>query len=120
MSSASRPLVDAHLLEALPLPVEGVEIQSPILTLFGREWNLTVACPWRGRIGSRDLDWEDDDMESVARDLIDSDLVAVRQVGASVEFAFSRGTLTATPDSNLDPWVMALPGGLMVGRVVDG
>lgn len=111
-------IIESHLLKALPVTVEGMEVQSPLVTPFGEGWYLTLACPWRGRIDGRELTWEDDQITGAVREFVGDDLVAVHQVGASVTFDFSRGTLTAAPDTDLDPWVISLPGGLMVGRVL--
>ncbi|KGM13802.1 hypothetical protein [Cellulomonas bogoriensis] len=74
-------------LGALPARVEGVEVQDPILTMFGEGWAMTIACPWEG----------------------------VRKLGPAVAFEFSSGTLIVTPDTDVDPWVLQLPGGLVVG-----
>lgn len=32
----------------LPVRVTGVEVQDPVIVLFGDGWSLSVACPWRG------------------------------------------------------------------------
>lgn len=103
-------------LAGLPVRVQGVEVQDPILTLFGEGWGLTIACPWEGTIGGRALSWEDDDIEDRSWDLVGQDLVAVRHDGSMVKFEFSAGTLIATPDTDVDPWVLQLPGGVVVGR----
>jgi hypothetical protein len=104
------------LLAALPVRVQGVEVQDPILTLFGEGWALTIACPWEGTIGGCALSWVDRDVEDRSWDLVGEDLVAVRQGGPAVEFEFSTGSLIVTPDTDVDPWVLQLPGGLVVGR----
>lgn len=111
-------LLDAHLLNDLPLRVVGVEVQSPVLTLFGDEWSLTIACPWDGIVGGRKMSWEDDDIEDWAWDLIGEDLVTVEEHGSAVRFKFLNASLTAAPDSDLDPWVLSLPGGVLVGRTL--
>lgn len=108
---------DDELLQALPARVLGVEVQDPVLVLFGDDWSLTVACPWEGNVGGIGLSWEDRELEDRAWDLVGQDLVAVRQQAGSVRFEFSAATLVATPDTDLDPWVLRLPGGLMVGRL---
>lgn len=104
-------------LAGLPVRVKGVEVQDPILTLFGEGWGLTIACPWEGTISGHALSWEDDDIEDRSWGLVGEDLVAVRQDGPAVEFEFSSGTLIVTPDTDVDPWVLELPGGLVVGRM---
>lgn len=104
-------------LAALPVRVDGVEVQDPILTLFGDGWSLTIACPWEATIGGRALTWEDDDLEDRSWDLIGQDLVALRQDGPGVKFEFSTGNLIAIPDTDVDPWVLEVPGGLVVGRM---
>lgn len=102
-------------LGALPVRVEGVEVQDPVLTMFGENWALTIACPWEGTIGGRSLSWEDRDLEDRSWDMVGEDLVAVRQDGPAVEFEFSNGSLIVTPDTDVDPWMLQLPGGLVVG-----
>lgn len=109
--------IDPHLLQDLPVRVAGVEVQSPILTVFGQRWSLTIACPWEGTVGGHALSWEADDIEDRAWDLVGEDLLAVLQVGSAVTFHFSAGALIATPDTDLDPWVLQLPAGLLVGRI---
>lgn len=101
----------------LPVRVEGVEVKDPILTLFGEGWSLTIACPWEGAVAGRPLSWEADDIEDWVWDLVGGTLDAVRQEGSAVRFSFSTGTLIATPDTDLDPWVLKLPSGLVVGRM---
>jgi hypothetical protein len=108
--------IDAQLLDALPVHVKGVEVQDPVLTLFGEEWSLTIACPWQGEVGGRPISWEDADLEDRVWDLVGAELVSVKQEGAAARFGFSAGTLLVTPDTDLDPWVLRLPGGLLVGR----
>lgn len=91
-----------------------------MITLFGDGWGLTIACPWEGTIGGRDISWEDDDIENRVWDLIGEDLVDVRETGAGTCFEFSSGTLTVAQDTDVDPWVLQIAGGLMVGRVTNG
>jgi len=109
--------IDPQLLEALPARVQGVEVQSPVLTVFGEQWSLTIACPWEGEVGGRALSWEDDDIVERAWNLVGEDLLAVLQDGSAVRFEFSAGTLIVTPDTDTDPWVLQLPGGLLVGSI---
>ena len=109
-------MTDIDPLAALPGRVQGVEVQDPILTLFGEGWALTIACPWEGTIGGRAVSWEDGEIEDRSWDLVGEDLVAVRQSGSAVQFEFTAGRLTVTPDTDADPWVLELPGGLLVGR----
>jgi hypothetical protein len=37
---------------ALPRRVTGLEHLDPILVVFGEDWWLKLACPWRGTIAS--------------------------------------------------------------------
>lgn len=103
-------------LEGLPVRIQGVEVQDPILVLFGERWGLTIACPWEGNIGGRALSWAGDDIEDRSWDLVGQDLIAVRQEGPVVRLEFSAATILMTPDTDIDPWVLQLPGGLVVGR----
>lgn len=110
-------MTDIDLLAALPVRVQGVEVQDPILTLFGKGWALTIACPWEGTIGGHRVSWEDDDIEARSWETLGEDLVAVRQGDSTVDFEFTFGNLIVAPDTDVDPWVLQLPGGLLVGRM---
>ena len=111
-------MIDFDPLAALPVCVRGVEEQSGILTLFGDDWGLAIACDWEGTVGGRALSWDDDDMEDRVWDLIGEDLVAVVDEGTVVRFEFSEATLIATPNDYWDPWVLDVRGHLLVGRSV--
>jgi hypothetical protein len=110
--------IESEVLAALPVRVAGVEVQDPVLVFFGEGWSLTIACPWTGMVRGNGLSWEDDDLEDRVWDLVGDELVSIQQEGRSIRFGFLGGTLLATPDTDLDPWVLRLPGGLLVGRVL--
>lgn len=112
--------MSANPMKGLPVRVQGVEVQDPILVLFGDGWGLTIACPWRGTIAGRAASWEDDNIEDTALSLVGEELTAVLQDGQAVTFEFSIGSLTAIPDTDIDPWVLQLPDGLLVGRMLRG
>jgi hypothetical protein len=103
--------------EDLPLRVTGIEVQDPMVTVFGEGWALTLACPWEGAIRDCRFSWEDDDVEDRAWDLVGQDLVAVDVSADAATFRFSSGWLKATPDTDFDPWVMRLPSGIFVGSL---
>lgn len=107
---------DSQLLSALPLRVTGVEVQDPVLTLFGDNWSLTIACPWQGEVCGQSISWEDHDLDDRAWELVGEELVSVQHESSPARFAFSAGVLLVTPDTDMDPWVLKLPGGLLVGR----
>jgi hypothetical protein len=113
-------VIDFELLEALPVRVKYVGNQGPVLTVSGDQWGLTFMSPWEGTIGGRAISdhYDDDDINELALGLIGQDLVAVWQEGPSVRFEFSAASLVVTPDTDYSPWVLSLPGGFMVGRVV--
>ncbi|NTW38871.1 MAG: hypothetical protein HGA44_03115 [Cellulomonadaceae bacterium] len=61
------------------------------------------------------MSWLADGLEDQCWDLVGEDLVALRRDGPVVAFEFSAATLIATADTEVDPWVLQLPGGLVVG-----
>lgn len=109
-------MTDIDPLVALPVRVKGVEVQDPIVIVYGEGWGLTIACPWQGAVDGQAVSWADGDIEDRFWSLVGEELVAVLQGGDITEFKFSSSTLIAIPDTDMDPWVLALPGGLIVGR----
>lgn len=101
----------------LPRRVRGLEVQDPIVTVFGEDWSLTVACPWSGDVDGHMLSWEDESIEETLWDLVGQDLVSVDRLGPRVRFRFTEAELVAVPDSDLDPWVLTLPSGISVGSL---
>jgi hypothetical protein len=102
----------------LPVRVTGVEVQDPVIVLFGDGWSLSVACPWRGVVAELPITWLDDDIEDRIWDVVGEDLISVQNEGRDVRFVFTRSVIVATPDVDLDPWVLALPGNVVVGSVL--
>lgn len=110
--------VELELLQTLPRRVLGVEVQDPILTLYGEQWSLTVFGPWEGTLHGRTLVWEEDDLEDWSWDLIGQDLLTVREEDTLIRFEFSAGSLVVTSDSDWEPWVLRLPAGVLVGKTL--
>ena len=62
-----------HLRAAMPLTISGVEVNDPVLTVFGKGWSLTIWCDWSVR--GLDLDCGSDDLEDRAWDLVGQSLL---------------------------------------------
>jgi hypothetical protein len=92
-------------------------VQDPIVTVFGEDWSLTLACPWSGVVNGHTLTWEDETIEDVLWDLVGQDLVGFDRRGPSTYFRFTSAELIAEPDSDLDPWVLTFPSGVVVGTL---
>lgn len=99
----------------LPRRISGLEVQDPIVTVFGEDWSLTLACPWSGVVKGHTLTWEDETIEDVLWDLVGQDLVGFDRQGLATYFRFTDAELIAVPDADLDPWVLTLPSGVAVG-----
>lgn len=67
----------AAVQERLPVTVQEIEFNDPLLTIFGQGRSLNLACPWDGTIHPAGLSWEDDDVEDRAWELVGADLIAV-------------------------------------------
>lgn len=103
----------------LPLRVDAVVVNDPIITLVGQGWALTLACPWRLVDGSiTRTAWDRPDVDNAMRHLVNHHLVAVRQApnGFDPIFSFGEGLdLEVSADTDLDPWVMHTMGRTFVG-----
>jgi hypothetical protein len=101
----------------LPLRVRDVEVQDPVILLAGESWSLLVACPWEITGDGINVSWLSHDVEDAAWDMVGRDLLAVTGGLVDPVFHFSSATtLTVHADSDLDPWVLSLPGIVYVGR----
>lgn len=110
-----QPGIDA----ALPVTVADVAYNDPVLTVSGAQWSLSLVCPWSGSIGSHPVDWEDDEVEDLAWELIGNDLISVTEGSPGViDFCFTNAVLHVRPDTDLDPWVLHLPHFVAVGKLL--
>lgn len=104
----------------LPLEIAGVDVADPTVAFSGNGWGLSVVCPWF--LESHGVDWESD--EAAIIDAFDgfvgqriTAVTALDDEATDPVFAFSRGArLRVVADSDLDPWVLVLPGITVVGR----
>lgn len=104
---------------SLPLRVDGVIVNDPVVSLRGEGWFLAIACPW-DLVGSGvEFDWETDSFGDCTL-LVCANL---RTVTAEDEllvdpiFHFDNGlSIVLRADSDFDPWVFSIPGIVLVGR----
>lgn len=116
--------LSAALDALLPLRIDWVEYQDPILTLGGERWALALACPWRLMEGPTAVTaWDEPGVEDESWNLVGHLITAVRPRldGNSEDPAFSISgalVLEVLADTDLDPWVLRLDltGKTFVGR----
>lgn len=105
---------------ALPLVVQGVEVNDPVLTLFGEGWSLTVMCPWALTGSGFATTWESENIEDDVWNLIGLSIVAVSADDSSVidpTFVLDSDVkLAIHADTDCAPWAIKLPGVVVVGR----
>jgi hypothetical protein len=102
---------------ALPLKIDKVEFQDPVLVLQGADWSLSVICPWRIRQGDDiDLSWSSADAGDRVWDLVGMSIVAASEQGPDPVFELSNvSVLDLFADTPTDPWVLRLPAITVVG-----
>ncbi|HWM56964.1 MAG TPA: hypothetical protein VNO83_03935 [Pseudonocardia sp.] len=110
---------------ALPRTIRGIEFNDPVLSMHGEEWSLALMCPWRIDGPGRSYTWESETIEDDAWDLSGHSLVAVSSDSPDIVdpvFVLDGGIrIEVHADTDLDPWVLRLPGGLIiVGRKAAG
>jgi hypothetical protein len=100
-----------------PLLIAEVEYADPVFTLNGDGWGLTLVCPWRLVRGTDlVLSWSAPEAPDAVWDLIGRRITAVAPRGRDVAFPLSDGTtLEVFCDTDVDPWVLRLPGATYVG-----
>lgn len=95
LASAAQPL--------LPLRIQTVEFQDPMVTVIGERWSLVLLGPWAWtRAGAVEVDWRDDVAEHRVWDLCGKDVVGVVPGTAepAISFRLSDGSsLSALPDA---------------------
>ncbi len=101
----------------LPLKVEAIDWQDPVLVISGNEWNLTCSCAWRvSRDGVvRYGCWDKVAAESIL-DLIGMEFTGVepQSTAVPVDLAFllsDGGRLELFSTEMTEPWVLRLPAG---------
>jgi hypothetical protein len=109
---------------ALPRMVRGIEFNDPVLSMHGEQWSLALMCPWRIDGPDRSYTWESETVEDDAWDLIGHSIVAISSDSPDIVdpvFVFDNDIrLTVRADTDLDPWVLRLPGLIVVGRQAGG
>jgi hypothetical protein len=112
--------VRGEIVRSLPLAVRGVEVTDPVITVFGDEWSLTVMCPWVLTGPEDSISWESEQIEDKIWDLIGLSIVSVSATDPDVTdpvFHFEGGfELAIHADTDIDPWSLALPQLVVVGR----
>ena len=103
-------------LEDLPCRVRHVDVNDSVVVLAGDAWSLAVTCPWRGLLSGVEMSWLDPGIEDWLWHAVGEELTSVDfSSPASVRFTFTNGWLEVEPDTDLDPWVLRLPAGVLVG-----
>lgn len=103
----------------LPLKVDSVEVEDPIVTLIGAVWSLSLACPWELLDSEVVLTaWDRSDAGDAIWDLVGRELVDVQRARNFVDpiFRFCGDIdLAIAADTDLDPWVLRVAGRTFVG-----
>lgn len=109
----------ATIRRSLPLRVRGIEVNDPVLTIFGDQWSLNLMCPWVIKGPDFSVTWESDDIEDQAWELIGRDVESVTSSddrATDPVFHFRGGIyLEVKADTDLDPWTLRLPGVVVNG-----
>jgi hypothetical protein len=107
----------------LPLRVAELQFNDPVVVLVGPNWSVSIASPWRlMRGGVIVTSIDDPNAEARLRELIGFAIIdVVAQASARTSndpvFVFADGArLEIQSDTDLDPWVMRLPGTTFVGK----
>ena len=101
----------------LPRQVRGLEVDDPVLTLYGDDWSLTLMCPWAVDGPAGGFTWESDAIEDEAWELVGQSLLAVSPTDVDPVFQMSGGfVLRVSADTDLAPWTLRLPHAVVVGR----
>lgn len=106
----------------VPLRLDGLEFNDPVVVLVGSNWSLSIVCPWRlTRGGALVTSIEDPGAEGRLRELVGTTIIDVtsqtsRGTAGDPVFVFADGArLELFADTDLDPWVMRLPNKTFVG-----
>jgi len=119
-------LLKIALEEVGPLTIERVNWFDPTLTVSGAGWSLALTCPWQITDGrSRLYSWDDPDVANQVPSLVGHVISEVRERSQDAPydpaFVMSGGlVLEISADSDLDPWVLLLPGRTFVGLGPEG
>jgi hypothetical protein len=104
-----------------PFKVVDVDHADPTVTLAGEGWSLSITCPWRLLLnGDIVVNWEDVKSIDEIWNLVGHSIIGVRskstsEVNDPVLVLTGGFLLEISADSDLDPWVLRLPGQTFVG-----
>lgn len=103
----------------LPLEIEEVEYNDPMVLLAGPGWSFSVACPWRMmRDGQLETSYGDDGAAAVLDGLTGTAVISLGGSGGPGDLQIALdggGVLDVFVDTDLDPWVLRLPDHTFVG-----
>jgi hypothetical protein len=106
----------------LPLRIDEVDYNDPMVVLAGPGWSLSVACPWRLMQDCQlETSYGDDGAAAVLGRLVGRDVVAAGSGDSArghgdIQIALDDGTvLEVLADTDLDPWVLRLRHHTFVG-----
>lgn len=98
----------------LPLRIGKVFLQYPVISVSGAGWGLSFLCEWEGEVFGQPVTDEFEGQEAVLERLHGQALVAYAQINGTDRFTFSNGWISATPETNLDPWSLTIRPDLFV------
>lgn len=105
---------------ALPLRVEWMRIDDPVVYFGGVDWSLAIVCPWQLLGAGLEFDWEKDPYPEAInrlRGLYLREVVSEGDILVDPVFRFDEGiSIAIRADSDLDPWVLTIPDLVVVGR----
>jgi hypothetical protein len=103
----------------LPLRIEAIDYNDPMVVLSGSGWALSVACPWYLKRDEELLtSYGDDGTAEVLARLVGTTVVSFDRVEASCvrQLELAQGAvLEIVPDTDLDPWVLRVRERTFVG-----
>jgi len=106
------------VVRALPLEVRGIAFTDPELTIFGDGWGLSLMCPWVLKGPEIASSWGSQTAEAGVAKLIGHQLTSITAGPDVLDpiLHFSGDIdLEIAADTDLDPWVLGLPGLVVVG-----
>ena len=105
----------------LPLRVDSIEINDPIINLSGIGWSFTAMCPWGLAGPGVDITWETEGIDAGVVELAGRSIVSVSASDSDATdpvLCFDGGyVLSVFADTYLDPWWMYIPGFGIVGQM---
>jgi len=104
----------------LPRQIRNVEVNDPVVTLYGDDWSLTLMCPWEISGPDGRVTWESESIEDEVWELVGHSLLSVSSTDLDLVdpvFEVSGGiSIKVCADTDLDPWTLRLPHVMLIGR----